>query len=137
MRYLCNLLYFSIILDVHVRSFPSCAPGVHVHYTCIHNYTLSILYAQNENGPCPLLALCNVLILSGRIKIPAGETVVTSTHLVDLLGACLIESRCDAQLTPGERANYEQNIQDAMAVFPNLQTGLDVNVKFNRYEKNY
>ena len=26
MRYLCNLLYFSIILDV--RSFPSCAPVI-------------------------------------------------------------------------------------------------------------
>ena len=66
------------------------------------------------------------------MKLPAGETVVTSTHLVDLLGACLIESHCGIQLTTGGRANYEQNIQDAMAVFPNLQTGLDVNVKFNR-----
>ena len=37
-------------------------------------------------------------------------------------------------LANGERANYEQNVQDAMAVFPKLQTGLDVNVKFNRYE---
>ncbi len=35
-------------------------------------------------------------------------------------------------LTEGERANYEQNIQDAMSVIPKLQTGLDVNVKFNR-----
>ena len=43
-----------------------------------------------------------------------------------------MESRCGIQLTAGERANYEQNIQDAMAVFPNLQTGLDVNIKFNR-----
>ena len=37
-------------------------------------------------------------------------------------------------LSNGERANYEQNVQDAMAVFPKLQTGLDVNVKFNRYK---
>ena len=35
-------------------------------------------------------------------------------------------------LTAGETANYEQNVQDAMAVFPKLQTGLDVNVTFNR-----
>ena len=40
-------------------------------------------------------------------------------------------------LANGERANYEQNVQDAMAVFPKLQTGLDVNVKFNRYEVYY
>ena len=38
------------------------------------------------------------------------------------------------ELSNGERANYEQNVQDAMAVFPKLQTGLDVNVKFNRYK---
>ena len=35
-------------------------------------------------------------------------------------------------LSNGERANYEQNVQDAVSVFPKLQTGLDVNVKFNR-----
>jgi hypothetical protein len=28
------------------------------------------------------------------------------------------------------RLNYEQNMHDAMAVLPKLQTGLDVNVKF-------
>lgn len=88
---------------------------------------------QNENGPCPLLALCNVLILSGRMKIPPGETIVTSTHLLDLLGACLIELHPGDKLSDGERANYEQNVQDAMSIFPKLQTGLDVNVKFNRY----
>lgn len=91
------------------------------------------MYLQNENGPCPLLALCNVLILSGRMKIPPGETLITSTHLLDLLGACLIESHPGDTLTDGERANYEQNVQDAMSIFPKLQTGLDVNVRFNRY----
>ena len=58
---------------------------------------------------------------------------MTSSHLIDLLGSCLIESHPGNQVSLGERANYEQNIQDAMTVFPNLQTGLDVNVKFNRY----
>lgn len=28
------------------------------------------------------------------------------------------------------RLNYEQNMHDAIAVFPKLQTGLDVNVRF-------
>lgn len=91
-----------------------------------------MIYTQNENGPCPLLALCNVLLLTGRIKIPPGETVVTGAHLIDLLGACLIECHPGDHISDGERANYEQNIQDAMAIFPNLQTGLDVNVIFNR-----
>lgn len=90
--------------------------------------------AQNQNGPCPLLALCNVLILSGKIKIAPGQTDVSSTHLMDLLGTHLFELYRDSQLSDGEKANLEQNIQDTMAIFPKLQTGLDVNVKFNRYE---
>ncbi len=48
---------------------------------------------------------------------------------MDLLGSCLLEN------PPAEyhSANYQQNMQDAMAAFPRLQTGLDVNVKFSRY----
>ena len=87
---------------------------------------------QNENGPCPLLALCNVLILRGAIKITPGNTDVSSTYLLDLLGTHLLEYNRTQQLTEGERANLEQNILDTMTIFPQLQTGLDVNVKFNR-----
>ena len=32
------------------------------------------------------------------------------------------------------RANYEQNMQDAMDLMHKLQTGLDVNVKFTGFE---
>ena len=33
-------------------------------------------------------------------------------------------------LPQGEQANWEQNVNDAIAVFHKLQTGLDVNVRF-------
>lgn len=33
-----------------------------------------------------------------------------------------------------EVGNYEQNMQDAISVFPRLLTGLDVNVKFDRFD---
>jgi len=36
-------------------------------------------------------------------------------------------------ITEATRLNYEQNMHDAIAVFPRLQTGLDVNVKFAGY----
>ena len=62
MRYLCNLLYFSIILDV--RSFPSCAPGntdypracVLLYCTC--SFILGIVNMDQEctlatHGPIP------------------------------------------------------------------------------------
>ena len=50
------------------------------------------IVTQNENGPCPLLALCNVLILSKRMEVTPGETALTSQQLLDMLGSCLIES---------------------------------------------
>ena len=36
-------------------------------------------------------------------------------------------------ITEATRLNYEQNMHDAIAVFPRLQTGLDVNVKFTGF----
>ena len=74
-----------------------------------------------------------MLILTGRIKITPGHTDVSSTHLTDLLGTYLLELHKNSQLTDGEKANLEQNLQDTVAIFPKLQTGLDVNVKFSRY----
>jgi hypothetical protein len=35
------------------------------------------------------------------------------------------------KLSLEDRINYEQNVQDALAVLDKLKTGLDVNLKFN------
>jgi hypothetical protein len=32
---------------------------------------------QNENGPCPLLAIANVLSLRNELKLPAGIREIT------------------------------------------------------------
>ena len=46
MRYLCNLLYFSIILDV--RSFPSYVPGIiEPNYHNSHYFRSQIFHARN------------------------------------------------------------------------------------------
>ena len=55
-------------------------------------FCLELCRTQNENGPCPLLALCNVLLLTERMRLVAGDTVVTSTQLLDLLGTTVIEN---------------------------------------------
>ena len=39
--------------------------------------TVPIL-CQNQNGPCPLLAICNVLLLRGHINIPVGFVMFLS-----------------------------------------------------------
>ncbi|XP_019622595.1 PREDICTED: ubiquitin carboxyl-terminal hydrolase MINDY-1-like isoform X2 [Branchiostoma belcheri] len=87
------------------------------------------IVTQNENGPCPLLALMNVLFMTWKVQLPPGTEVVTSDQLMDYLGDCILSS-APKNCTEGQLLNYEQNFHDAMSVFHKLQTGLDVNVKF-------
>jgi ubiquitin carboxyl-terminal hydrolase MINDY-1/2 len=37
---------------------------------------------QNRNGPCPLLALANVLSLRNELKLPAGSRSVSQGDLI-------------------------------------------------------
>ena len=46
---------------------------------------------QNENGPCPLLAIVNMLILQGKVKMPAMVEMVTSGQLMEYLADCIFE----------------------------------------------
>ncbi|KJE90369.1 hypothetical protein CAOG_001694 [Capsaspora owczarzaki ATCC 30864] len=85
---------------------------------------------QNRNGPCPLLAICNVLLLAGRIHIHPDMRVVTYEYLCTLLGDEIMRSTSKRVLNPDARLDLERNVADCIAVFPRLQTGLDVNVRF-------
>ncbi|CAL1548026.1 unnamed protein product, partial [Lymnaea stagnalis] len=87
------------------------------------------IITQNENGPCPLLAIMNVLLLKGKVKLAPMIEMVTSEQLMTYLGDCIFENM-PQNLSTTSQANYEQNMQDAMSVMYKLQTGLDVNVKF-------
>ena len=50
------------------------------------------IITQNENGPCPLLAILNVLLLQARVKIPAKTEVVTANQLMTYLGDSVLEN---------------------------------------------
>ena len=49
------------------------------------------LIMQNENGPCPLLAIINLLILSRKISIPPMQEFITDGQLMEYLGDCILE----------------------------------------------
>ena len=51
------------------------------------------IVTQNQNGPCPLLALTNVLIFKGKLKIEAGQTFILSEELSDHLAEHLLINR--------------------------------------------
>ncbi len=87
------------------------------------------IVTQNENGPCPLVAIINVLLLRRQITLPTHLEIVSAAKLMEYIGDAMLES-VPKNLSGEVRLNYEQNMHDAMAVLPKLQTGLDVNVKF-------
>ncbi|KAG8440431.1 hypothetical protein GDO86_006253 [Hymenochirus boettgeri] len=87
------------------------------------------IVTQNENGPCPLLAIMNLLLLTWKVKLPIMMEIITSEQLMEYLGDYILEAK-PKEISEAQCLNYEQNMSDAMAVLHKLQTGLDVNVKF-------
>ncbi|KAI8371830.1 hypothetical protein BD560DRAFT_489473 [Blakeslea trispora] len=102
------------------------------------------IITQNENGPCPLVAICNVLFLRGDLRIqPPDREVVTFEYLVDRLGDYLLNQvppeDTERSKAPLERQStsefvltYRHNLDAAFSILPHLQRGLDVNVQFDR-----
>ncbi|XP_061462818.1 ubiquitin carboxyl-terminal hydrolase MINDY-1 [Rhineura floridana] len=87
------------------------------------------IITQSENGPCPLLAIMNILFLQWKVKLPPQKEVITSDELMAHLGDCILSIKPQKQ-SEVLQLNFQQNVNDAMMVLPKLSTGLDVNVKF-------
>jgi hypothetical protein len=86
---------------------------------------------QNENGPCPLISISNVLALRGAIVIDGegpNQNVVTFQTLQDTLSAYLY----DANLDKGEQ--QLQQVAKSIELLPQLQYGLDVNFNFREID---
>ncbi|CAF1252993.1 unnamed protein product [Adineta steineri] len=89
---------------------------------------------QNMNGPCPLLAIANILLLRKRIFLPSNLNVISTEHVIATIAEYILQFDT-TKLNDEKRINYERNIQDALAVLPKLKTGMDVNLKFNGVDK--
>ncbi|XP_066233527.1 ubiquitin carboxyl-terminal hydrolase MINDY-1 [Saccopteryx leptura] len=87
------------------------------------------IITQSTNGPCPLLAIMNILFLQWKVKLPPQKEVITSDELMAHLGDCLLSIK-PQEMSEGLQLNFQQNVDDAMTVLPKLATGLDVNVRF-------
>ncbi|KAK4365299.1 hypothetical protein RND71_016657 [Anisodus tanguticus] len=90
---------------------------------------------QNDNGPCPLLAICNVLLLKNNLNLSPDITEVSQEKLLSLLAERLIDSNNNVNdKDAGYVENQQQNIADAIDLLPRLATGIDVNIKFRRID---
>eukprot|EP01111_Echinosteliopsis_oligospora_P010256 TRINITY_DN315_c0_g2_i2.p1 TRINITY_DN315_c0_g2~~TRINITY_DN315_c0_g2_i2.p1 ORF type:complete len:423 (-),score=117.17 TRINITY_DN315_c0_g2_i2:17-1285(-) len=90
--------------------------------------TIVPIVLQNLNGPCPLLAITNILLLRGHISIHEDKSFVSPDELLSLVGDFILHSNSEAN--EEMRQNFELSMADAMEVLPKTLFGLDVNVKF-------
>ena len=47
------------------------------------------IVTQNENGPCPLLSIVNVLLLQRKLTLPEGCEVISAEQLLEYIGSCI------------------------------------------------
>ncbi|CUG88029.1 Hypothetical protein, putative [Bodo saltans] len=88
---------------------------------------------QNENGPCPLLAVANALALKGAIVIPApssSQPLIPVVTVEDLIKEYFSHQRA---LRPDDE-NAQYVIDSAVRQLPELAKGLVVNPKFDRID---
>lgn len=82
---------------------------------------------QNENGPCPLLAVCNCLLLRDDIRLPAVAIRNNVASIDDV-----VNTLADHALRQNSIAGSENvyHVDELLQLFPTLQFGMDVNPKF-------
>ncbi|XP_018028095.1 ubiquitin carboxyl-terminal hydrolase MINDY-1 [Hyalella azteca] len=91
------------------------------------------IITQNNNGPCPLLAILNALLLRGDVELGVDSREVKGGHLVSIVANALIDlaPRGNNANNPQQQNLIQQNTNDAVQVLDKLLTGLDVNVRFS------
>lgn len=108
---------------------------------------------QNLNGPCPLLAIANALLLRNAVQLPAScveAGVVHTQQLLSIVAERMLDANKETKqggLTSSPTAvpqspttaseqhlrteTIRQNISDAISILPKLLTGVDVNPRFS------
>ncbi|KAK4703028.1 ubiquitin carboxyl-terminal hydrolase MINDY-1/2, partial [Phenoliferia sp. Uapishka_3] len=83
------------------------------------------IITQNRNGPCSLIALCNILILRGDILItPPHRPSVSYSYLSSLFADYLLRS------SPTAGGNADSDLVAALEILPTTRYGLNLNPRF-------
>jgi hypothetical protein len=92
------------------------------------------IICQNENGPCPLLAIVNVMLLLGEITLHEDIGAVDSQWLVSAVAESILARVKMPAEGSADRENADLLVQEALDLLPRLMVGLDVNVGFDDSE---
>jgi hypothetical protein len=100
---------------------------------------------QNENGPCPLIACANVLLLRGALELPPNcvrNDVASIEDLVNILAERSLKQitskvklsneshSTEDTIDQSAETHHEYHVNDLLNIFPMLQYGMDVNPTF-------
>lgn len=91
------------------------------------------IFMQNLNGPCPLLALANILSLRNQLAVPKDAPDISQQRLIAQVADVLLEQNKVSDLPEHVAVNLQQNLSDVLEVFEKLAVGLDVNLRFHRH----
>ncbi|KAJ1675488.1 hypothetical protein EV182_001170, partial [Spiromyces aspiralis] len=85
------------------------------------------ILTQNENGPCPLIALANVLILRGDVElgIPPSRSSISNDEITAVLANHILNQHHQS------KSATDEDIDALLRMLPMLGEGLDVDIKFS------
>ncbi|KAJ2490347.1 hypothetical protein IWW37_003232 [Coemansia sp. RSA 2050] len=89
------------------------------------------IVTQNENGPCPLIALTNVLALSTNLTIASKRTTTDEELLGLLANHLLLRTEPPSAPLSGEVVPAEHDVNAVLSLLPTLSKGLDVDLQFS------
>jgi hypothetical protein len=85
---------------------------------------------QGGNGPCPLLAICNVLLLRGAIRLPEDCETVSFAYLLDRLANLMIDKNNTVDADETLRSTLDKSV----GLLGGLNKGMDVDIRFASVE---
>jgi len=90
---------------------------------------------QDENGPCPLIALANIMILRGVLRTDRLDKSIEYKVLLQQVASILLERaesiKSQANTgTAGGHENVEYLLGEALQILGKLYLGMDINVRF-------
>lgn len=88
------------------------------------------IICQNENGPCPLLAIANVLLLQNKISISTDRSLISLSELTQIVANVILEKIGSSTLP-----DHIKLVESVLNILPKLARGLDLNVIFSGVNK--
>jgi hypothetical protein len=98
-----------------------------------------MILCQNANGPCPLIAITNILLLKGRLTISTDISYISLDEIVQMVAEVIFEDsdkvKTSGNFTNSEEIQLQQTLDDVFTILPKLAKGLDLNIMFNGVNK--